>query len=160
MRPHFARRALECGGASHRFPERVSKRQLALSAQESTATAAPYFVFENQTETGKHFARSALDCGGASHRFLARHSKRQLTLPHSKALRAKRNTSVVELSTQYLSMPYCATAEAQAETGNHFARSALDCGGASHRFLARHSKRQLALPHSKALRAKQWRGAA
>jgi len=88
MSPHFARSALDCGGASHRFLARHSKRQLKAFAQESTVTA-PHFVFENQTETGNHFARSALDCGGASHRFLARHSKRQLALPHSKALRAK-----------------------------------------------------------------------
>jgi hypothetical protein len=85
---------LDCGGASHRFLARVSKRQLQFFAQEfavpfCTAVAAPYFVFENRSETGHCFARSALDCGGASHRFLARVSKRQLALPHSKALRAK-----------------------------------------------------------------------
>jgi hypothetical protein len=77
-----------------------------------------------------------------------------MALPHSKALRAKQKTRVLKIFIHF------ATAAVQAEIGKLFARSALDCGGASHRFLARDLKRQMALPHSKALRAKRWRGAA
>jgi hypothetical protein len=93
------------------------------------------------------FARSALDCGGASHRFCARDFKAEgmfdgvpQKIPVSGSC-AFVKAAAGAAALQSASRETMTLAERRTETPNDFARSALDCRGASRRFLARDSKR-------------------
>jgi hypothetical protein len=104
-----------------------------------------------QTETTKHFARSALDCGGASHSFGARDyrveaaSQKMPILCSCAFLKAAAGAAALQSASRETVANARRSASKRSnvrtETTKHFARSALDCGGASHRFGARDSAR-------------------
>ncbi len=154
---HFARSALDCGGASRRFQKTFPKPKPNFYRRESAnliSRRSRFGVRWRQPPLSNTFGDSKTRGSRTPLRDTTRDPKRWLAPPHSKALRREIVATARKISTPEPASGY--TSQNRPPLSNTFGDSKPEVHELHHAIRLDIRKRWLAPPHSKALRAKSW----